>query len=71
MALDEVDLVLLALDDFDEPVRQLLLAVGGHAFGSSLVVDDDGARRLDLEFVRERRSSFQSIYSTLTCFDAY
>ena len=55
VALREVDLPLLAGDDLDDAVGDVLLGVRRDALGAALVVEDDRAVLLNLVLLRDRR----------------
>ena len=55
VALREVHLLLLTLDDLDDAGRDVLLGVGRDALGPALVAEEDGAVALDLVLGRDRR----------------
>ena len=71
MALHEVHLVLLALHDLDQPVRQLLLAVRGHPLGAAVVLEHDRAGAVILYSLASAGRCSRSMYSTFTCFETY
>ena len=56
VALDEVDLGLLALEDLDQAVGQVLLGVGGHALHAAVVLEHDRAERVLLQLLGHRRT---------------
>ena len=57
VSLGEVHLPLLARDDLDDRVRDVLLAVGRDTLGAALVVEDDRAVLLDLVLPARRSAS--------------